>query len=72
LKAGICIAALGAMEKYGKTVTLVPCGMSYENQHIFRSKMTVEFGEPFQIPHSMIEQYRKNKSSVIAALLEST
>jgi glycerol-3-phosphate O-acyltransferase/dihydroxyacetone phosphate acyltransferase len=72
LKVGICIAALGAMEKYGKPVTLVPCGMSFENQHKFRSKMTLEFGEPFKIPQSMIEQYRTNKSAAIATLFEST
>jgi glycerol-3-phosphate O-acyltransferase/dihydroxyacetone phosphate acyltransferase len=29
LKAGVCIAALGAIEKYNKSVTLVPCGMSF-------------------------------------------
>lgn len=29
LKIGICIDALGAMEKYGKPVTLVPCGFSF-------------------------------------------
>lgn len=29
LKAGICIMALGAMEKYGKPVKLVPCGFNY-------------------------------------------
>jgi len=32
LKAGICIMALGAMEKYGITVTLVSCGFTYFQQ----------------------------------------
>lgn len=38
LKAGICIMALGAMDKYGIPVKLVPCGFNYYNPHKFRSK----------------------------------
>lgn len=70
LKIGICIDALGAMEKYGKPVTLVPCGFSFENAHVFRSKMTLEFGPPFEIPLSYVELYRSNKSEALARLFE--
>lgn len=38
-KAGICIMALGAMAKYEKPVTIVPCGFHYYNQQNFRSKV---------------------------------
>lgn len=38
LKAGICIMALGAMEKYNIPVKLVPCGFNYYNPQKFRSK----------------------------------
>lgn len=37
LKAGIGIMALGAMEKYGISVKLVPCGFHYYNRQKFRS-----------------------------------
>lgn len=70
LKIGICIDALGAMEKYGKPVTLVPCGFSFENAHVFRSKMTLEFGPSFEIPLSYVELYRTNKSEALTTLFE--
>ena len=41
LKAGICIFALGAMEKYGCQVTLVSCGFNYYNPQQYRSKVIV-------------------------------
>lgn len=37
-KAGVCIMALGAMEKYGIEVSLVPAGFNYYNPQKFRSK----------------------------------
>lgn len=44
LKAGICIMALGAMQKYGKKVKIVACGLNYFKGHKFRSKVVMEFG----------------------------
>jgi glycerol-3-phosphate O-acyltransferase/dihydroxyacetone phosphate acyltransferase len=38
LKAGICIMALGAMDKYDISVKIVPCGFHYFNPQNFRSK----------------------------------
>ena len=38
-KAGICIMALGAMERYGCEVTIVPAGFNYYNPQNFRSKV---------------------------------
>jgi glycerol-3-phosphate O-acyltransferase/dihydroxyacetone phosphate acyltransferase len=50
LKAGICIMALGAMQKYNIPVTLVSCGFNYYNPQNFRSKVIIEFGVPYKIP----------------------
>ena len=47
LKAGICMMALGAMEKHGITVKLVPCGFNYYNPQKFRSKAILEFGPAY-------------------------
>ncbi len=44
LKAGVCIMALGAAQKFGKNVSIVPLGMNYFGGHRFRSKMVMEFG----------------------------
>ena len=71
LKAGICIMALGAMEKYGKPVKLVPCGFNYYNPQKFRSKAILEFGPVYEIPMEMVELYRKDKRKAIALLLEN-
>lgn len=61
LKAGICIMALGAMEKYGKAVKLVPCGFNYYNPSKFRSRVVMEFGEAYTVPEELVELYKKNK-----------
>ena len=41
--------ALGALEKYGCPITLVPAGFNYYNSHKFRSKVIIEFGSPIPI-----------------------
>ena len=41
--------ALGAMAKYDKPVTIVPCGFHYYNQQNFRSKVIMEFGPAYKI-----------------------
>jgi hypothetical protein len=38
-KNGVAIMALGAQEKYGIKINLIPCGFSHYNQHLFRSIM---------------------------------
>lgn len=54
LKAGICIMALGAMEKYGKPVTIVPVGYNYYNPQNFRSKVIMEFGPGYKITEELL------------------
>ena len=48
-KAGICLMALGAMEKYDCPVTLLPAGFNYYQPQKFRSKVIIEFGSPLKI-----------------------
>ena len=69
LKAGICIMALGAMERHNSSVKLVPCGFNYYNPQKFRSKAVLEFGPPYEIPLEMVELYRRDKRKAIAILL---
>ena len=61
--------ALGAMERYGCEVTIVPAGFNYYNPQNFRSKVILEFGPGFKIPQEMVELYRTDKKKAIADLL---
>lgn len=70
LKAGICIMALGAMEKYQVQVTLVSCGFHYYHPENFRSKVVMEYGVPYVIPQELLEVYRVDKRKAIALLLQ--
>jgi glycerol-3-phosphate O-acyltransferase/dihydroxyacetone phosphate acyltransferase len=73
LKAGVTLMALGAVDKYKVPVKIVPCGLNYFFGHKFRSRVALEFGEPYEIlPESeLVEQYRHDKRSSCAALLET-
>ena len=61
--------ALGAMEKYGCQVTIVPAGFNYYNPQNFRSKVILQFGAGFKIPQQMVELYKIDKKKAIANLL---
>lgn len=69
LKPGICIMALGAMDKYNIPVKLVPCGLNYSKPQRFRSKAAIEFHPPYEIPMELVEIYRKDKRKAVAILL---
>lgn len=69
LKAGICIMALGAMEKYGISVTLVSCGFTYYQPEKFRSKVLMEYGHPYTISPELVQLYRTDKRRAISTLL---
>ena len=54
-KAGIVIMALGAAQKYpGLNPVLLPCGFNYFNQDKFRSKVVIEFGQPFSLSQAFL------------------
>jgi glycerol-3-phosphate O-acyltransferase/dihydroxyacetone phosphate acyltransferase len=44
LKAGVAAIALGALEKYGVSVPIVPVGLNYFRGHRFRGRVVVEYG----------------------------
>jgi glycerol-3-phosphate O-acyltransferase/dihydroxyacetone phosphate acyltransferase len=41
--------ALGAMDKYDISVTLISCGFNYFHPEQFRSKVIMEYGHPFVV-----------------------
>lgn len=64
LKAGVAIMALGCMDKHpDANVKIVPCGMNYFHPHKFRSRAVVEFGDPLEIPHDLVEKYRSPETN---------
>lgn len=46
IKAGICIMALGAKEKYDIMPKIIAVGLNYYRPHRFRSKVVLEYGTP--------------------------
>ena len=62
--------ALGAMEKYGIPVKLVPVAFHYFKQHKFRSQIIMEFGEAYEVPQNIFEAYKSDKKTGVSLLLE--
>lgn len=62
--------ALGAMEKYGITVKLVPVAFHNFKQHKFRSQIIMEFGEVYEVPQNIFEAYKSDKKTGVSLLLE--
>ncbi|KAI9701400.1 MAG: hypothetical protein M1820_006491 [Bogoriella megaspora] len=59
LKAGVAIMALGALSEAPDCgVKVVPVGMNYFHAHKFRSRAVVEFGNPVEIPDSLVHMYK--------------
>jgi hypothetical protein len=69
-KPGIAMAALGILDKHGINVNLVPCAFQLYKQHLFRSKVYMEFGESHKIPDEIVEKYKTDKNSAIAELIK--
>mmetsp|Transcript_3409 Transcript_3409/g.5306 ORF Transcript_3409/g.5306 Transcript_3409/m.5306 type:complete len:681 (-) Transcript_3409:158-2200(-) len=70
LKAGVAAIALGAEEKYGINVPIVPVGLTYFRGHQFRGRLVVEFGEPITIANEISTTYKTSKRLAYQALLE--
>eukprot|EP01127_Copromyxa_protea_P006677 TRINITY_DN16678_c0_g1_i1.p1 TRINITY_DN16678_c0_g1~~TRINITY_DN16678_c0_g1_i1.p1 ORF type:complete len:589 (-),score=88.36 TRINITY_DN16678_c0_g1_i1:40-1578(-) len=70
LKAGVTLMALGAMERFGKPVYIVPCGLNYFHGHRFRGNCLVEFGRYYKIPMSMVKLYKENRRQACTQLLK--
>ena len=61
--------ALGAMEQYGRPVTLVPAGFNYYNPDRFRSKVIIEYGPAYTIPQSILDLYKMDRNKGINELM---
>ena len=69
LKAGVSLMALGALEKFGVTTTIIPCGLTYFGGHRFRSRAMLEFGPPLVVTPDMLEAYKANRKAASSSLL---
>lgn len=62
LQRGFAHMALQYIEKTGKDINLIPVGYHYENHHVFRSRVLVQYGKPvsaLEITKSTAEQREK-------------
>ncbi len=69
LKVGVAAIALGAQEKYGVSVPIVPVGLTYFRGDRFRGRALVEYGEPLRITRELAQQYKENKRQACQTLL---
>lgn len=62
---------MGAVDKYQADPEIIACGINYDNGHKFRSTAIVEFGMPYQMPSSMVQDYKNpdKKKAVIGEFL---
>ena len=70
LKAGACIMALGAQQKYNIKVKIVCAGINYYKQNAFSSNVYVQFNKPISIDDQLTQLYSSNKRQAINILLE--
>jgi glycerol-3-phosphate O-acyltransferase / dihydroxyacetone phosphate acyltransferase len=73
LKIGISLIAYSALEKDGLNVPIVPVGLSYFRAHRWRGRAVVEYGRPFYIKSSTLDDFKAGGSrrrAVCNALLE--
>mmetsp|Transcript_86538 Transcript_86538/g.222916 ORF Transcript_86538/g.222916 Transcript_86538/m.222916 type:complete len:562 (+) Transcript_86538:157-1842(+) len=70
LKPGVAIMALGAMQAGAGQVQIVPCGLNYFDAYRFRSRVVVEFAEPFSVPTDLVELYGKDKRLAVQKLMD--
>jgi len=61
LKAGIAVMALGACATHGeplrKRLRIVAVGLNYFSGHKFRSRVFVDYGEPFEVKPELVARY---------------
>jgi len=62
LKAGIAVMALGACDRHGESLRtklkVAAVGLNYFSGHRFRSRVFVDYGQPFEIDPALVERYR--------------
>ncbi|KAH8056400.1 glycerone-phosphate O-acyltransferase [Aureococcus anophagefferens] len=61
LKAGIAVMALGACAKHGEALRsrlrIAAVGLNYFSGHKFRSRVFVDYGEPFEVSRDLVDRY---------------
>mmetsp|Transcript_89861 Transcript_89861/g.256936 ORF Transcript_89861/g.256936 Transcript_89861/m.256936 type:complete len:626 (-) Transcript_89861:586-2463(-) len=70
LKPGVAIIAMGALERHGISVPIVPVGLNYFEGHKFRGRCVVEFGPPITISGEVSAAYKEDKRKGCNMLLE--
>jgi glycerol-3-phosphate O-acyltransferase / dihydroxyacetone phosphate acyltransferase len=58
LKVGISLIAYSALEKDGLNIPIVPVGLSYFRAHRWRGRCVVEYGRPFYIDPSTLDDFK--------------
>ena len=72
IKAGVAIMALGAVAADPTMeVHVVPCGLHYFHRHKFRSRATLEYGEPIVVTKEMGAEYSKDPRGAVSTLLKT-
>lgn len=61
---------MGAYEKYGVSVPIVPVGLNYFRGHKFRGRVVVEYGSPINITKEIFETYKESKRLAYQGLLQ--
>ncbi|KAK7236283.1 glycerone-phosphate O-acyltransferase [Aureococcus anophagefferens] len=59
-KAGIAVMALGACAKHGEAAValrIAAVGLNYFSGHKFRSRVFVDYGEPFEVSRDLVDRY---------------
>jgi glycerol-3-phosphate O-acyltransferase / dihydroxyacetone phosphate acyltransferase len=62
LKIGISLIAYSALEKDGLNVPIVPVGLSYFRAHRWRGRAVVEYGRPFYIDSTTLDDFKAGGS----------
>jgi len=62
--------ALGTMAKYGTKVRIQCAGLNYFDADKFRSNAVVDFGDVYEVPMELAEQYKTDRRGAIGKLLE--
>lgn len=70
LKAGVCIMALGCMDKHEVPVAIQCVGLNYYEGYKFRSNAAVNFGSVYEIPWELVQLYRSDKRAAVGQLLK--
>jgi len=70
LRPGAAITGLSAIVDYGiEDLKIIPVGLKYSHQNLFRARATVEYKEPTKIDPSLIEEYKMDRRSACTKLM---